>query len=84
VEFRRFNVQQGYDRTGVPTDMVSLESVVRMSFSNPSRHYGAFVSGATVGLSYLPRPIAHGQVNKNNGYCFQRKLKNVHSSIMLM
>ncbi|KAG0616096.1 hypothetical protein M758_5G090000 [Ceratodon purpureus] len=62
VEFRRFNVHQGYDRTGVPTDMVSLESLVKLSFSNPSKHYGAFVSGATVGLSYLPRPIAHGQV----------------------
>lgn len=62
MEFRRFNVLQGYDRTGVPTDMVSLESMVRLAFYNPSKHYGAFVSGADVGLSYLPRPIAHGQV----------------------
>lgn len=64
VEFRRFTIQEGYDRTGVPTAMVSLESMVRLSFSNPSKHYGAFVSGATVSLSYLPRPIAHGQVHK--------------------
>ncbi|XP_024398380.1 uncharacterized protein [Physcomitrium patens] len=62
VEFQSFNVMQGYDRTGVPTDMVNLDATVKLSVNNPSKYYGAFVSAPAVHLSYLPRSIAHSQV----------------------
>jgi hypothetical protein len=65
MEFQKFHVMRGYDRTGVPTVMVSLQSMVQLSFRNPSKHYATLVSPtSSVTFSYLPRQLAHGQVPK--------------------
>lgn len=64
VEFRKFHVMQGYDRTGVPTEILSLQSMVHLTFRNPSKHYATLVSpSSSITFSYLPRQLAHVQVN---------------------
>ncbi|CAK9855308.1 unnamed protein product [Sphagnum jensenii] len=63
VEFRKFHVMQGYDRTGVPTEILSLQSMVHLTFRNPSKHYATLVSpSSSITFSYLPRQLVHVQV----------------------
>lgn len=36
IVFEKFNIQAGMDNTGVPTDMLSLNSTVKISYRNPA------------------------------------------------
>ncbi|PON61521.1 Late embryogenesis abundant protein [Trema orientale] len=64
IVFRRFNIQAGNDRTGVPTDMLSLNSTVRMLYKNPGTFFGVHVTSTPLELHYYELKVASGQMKK--------------------
>ncbi|XP_073313754.1 uncharacterized protein [Primulina huaijiensis] len=62
ILFENFNVQAGMDSTGVPTDMLSLNSTVRIFYRNPSTFFGVHVSATPLELHYFDLKVASGQV----------------------
>lgn len=64
VVFRSFNLQAGNDPTGVPTDMLSLNSTVKIFFKNPSTFFGVHVSSTPLELHYYQLRIASAQVRR--------------------
>ena len=55
-------VQSGNDGTGVPTDMLSLNSTVRILYRNPATFFGVHVTSTPLLISYYQLAIASGQV----------------------
>ncbi|KAL5561285.1 hypothetical protein UlMin_031032 [Ulmus minor] len=64
IVFRSFNVQQGNDRTGVPTDMLSLNSTVRILYINPGTFFGVHVTSTPFELFYYQLKVASGRMNE--------------------
>lgn len=62
IVFENLNVQSGNDGTGVPTDMLSLNSTVRMLYRNPATFFGVHVTSTPLQLSYYQLTLASGQV----------------------
>ncbi|KZV16307.1 hypothetical protein F511_28777 [Dorcoceras hygrometricum] len=62
ILFENFNVQAGMDSTGVPTDMLSLNSTVKIFYRNPSTFFGVHVSATPLELHYFDLKVASGQV----------------------
>ncbi|KAJ7296794.1 hypothetical protein O6H91_Y098700 [Diphasiastrum complanatum] len=62
MEFQRLGIGAGSDATGVPTEVINLESRVDMTFRNPSKYFKMFSSPINLQLSYLGVPIASGRV----------------------
>ncbi|GJV22641.1 hypothetical protein Tco_1375336 [Tanacetum coccineum] len=58
--FDNFNVQSGMDATGVPTDMLTLNSTVRIFFRNPATFFGVHVSVSPVEIHYFQLKLASG------------------------
>ena len=61
--FHNFNNQAGMDRTGVPTDMLTLNSTVRIFYRNPATFFGVHVSSTPVELHYYQLKVATGYVS---------------------
>ncbi|KAG4966878.1 hypothetical protein JHK87_032529 [Glycine soja] len=57
-------VQSGNDGTGVPTDMLSLNSTVRILYRNPATFFGVHVTSTPLLISYYQLAIASGQMQK--------------------
>lgn len=51
------------DKTGVPTDMLSLNSTVRIFYRNPATFFGVHVSSTPVEIYYDQLKIASGHVS---------------------
>ncbi|ESW03576.1 hypothetical protein PHAVU_011G025200 [Phaseolus vulgaris] len=64
IVFENLNVQSGNDGSGVPTDMLSLNSTVRMVYRNPATFFGVHVTSTPFQLSYYQLAIASGQMHK--------------------
>ncbi|XP_010266959.1 PREDICTED: uncharacterized protein LOC104604355 [Nelumbo nucifera] len=64
IAFERFNIQAGMDDSGVPTDMLSLNSTVKIWFRNPATFFGVHVSSTPLDLYYYQLKIASGHMNK--------------------
>ncbi|QCD88801.1 uncharacterized protein LOC114168714 [Vigna unguiculata] len=62
--FENLNVQSGNDGSGVPTDMLSLNSTVRIVYRNPATFFGVHVTSTPLQLSYYQLAIASGQMRK--------------------
>ncbi|GKV34777.1 hypothetical protein SLEP1_g43122 [Rubroshorea leprosula] len=62
--FENFYVQAGSDQSGVPTDMLSLNSTVKISFTNPATFFTFHVTATPWELSYFQLKVASGQMNK--------------------
>ncbi|KAK2989653.1 hypothetical protein RJ640_026889 [Escallonia rubra] len=62
--FEYFNVQSGMDRSGVPTDMLTVNSTVRISFRNPAKFFGVHVTATPLELHYYQLKLATGHVEK--------------------
>ncbi|GLT96857.1 hypothetical protein SLE2022_144520 [Rubroshorea leprosula] len=62
--FENFYVQAGSDQSGVPTDMLSLNSTVKISFTNPATFFTVHVTATPWELSYFQLKVASGQMNK--------------------
>ncbi|CAJ1933921.1 unnamed protein product [Sphenostylis stenocarpa] len=64
IVFENLNVQSGNDGSGVPTDMLSLNSTVRIMYRNPATFFGVHVTSTPLELSYYQLAIASGQMHK--------------------
>lgn len=60
--FKDFTVQAGMDGTGVPTDMLSLNSAVRILYKNPGTFFGVHVTSTPMELHYYQLRVASGQM----------------------
>lgn len=57
-----FYIGMGPDFTGVPTNMFTLNSSLRLSIYNPATFFGIRVSSTPVNLIYSDVIVATGQV----------------------
>ncbi|PIA32912.1 hypothetical protein AQUCO_04300097v1 [Aquilegia coerulea] len=64
IVFKSFNVQSGSDRTGVPSEMLTLESTVKMLCRNPATFFKVHVSASPLQLQYLYFPLASGEMEE--------------------
>ncbi|KAK7312193.1 hypothetical protein VNO77_35877 [Canavalia gladiata] len=64
IVFENLNVQSGNDGTGVPTDMLSLNSTVRILYRNPGTFFGVHVTSTPLQLTYYQLALASGQMQK--------------------
>uniref|UniRef100_A0A2P2JHL7 Uncharacterized protein MANES_04G068700 n=1 Tax=Rhizophora mucronata TaxID=61149 RepID=A0A2P2JHL7_RHIMU len=62
--FENFNVQAGNDVSGVPTDMLSLNSTVKIRYRNPATFFAVHVTSTPLELYHYQLKIASGQVKK--------------------
>ncbi|XP_073126488.1 uncharacterized protein [Henckelia pumila] len=63
ILFENFNVQAGMDNSGVPTDMLSLNSTVKIFYRNPSTFFGVHVTSTPLQLYYFDLKVASGQMS---------------------
>ena len=56
-------VQAGSDSTGVATDMVSMNSTVKLTFRNTATFFGVHVTSTPLDLSYSKITVASGTVS---------------------
>ncbi|XP_030523035.1 uncharacterized protein LOC115735780 [Rhodamnia argentea] len=64
VVFESFNVQAGNDPSGVPTDMLTLNSTVRIVYRNPATFFGVHVTSSPLDLHYFQLKLASGHMKK--------------------
>ncbi|CAH1414346.1 unnamed protein product [Lactuca virosa] len=64
IVFDNFNVQSGMDATGVPTDMLTLNSTVRIFYRNPATFFGVHVTVTPLEIHYYQLKLASGHVKK--------------------
>ncbi|RDX84878.1 hypothetical protein CR513_34006 [Mucuna pruriens] len=64
IVLENLNVQSGNDGSGVPTDMLSLNSTVRILYRNTATFFGLHVTATPLHLSYYQLAIASGQMHK--------------------
>lgn len=61
---RDLNVQAGNDLSGVPTDMMSLNSTIRILYRNPSTFFAVHVTASPILLHYSNLLLSSGQMEK--------------------
>ncbi|KAK9284146.1 hypothetical protein L1049_023314 [Liquidambar formosana] len=64
ITFDRFVIQAGADSTGVATDMVSMNSTVKLTYRNTATFFGVHVTSTPLDLSYSQLNVATGTINK--------------------
>ncbi|XP_061362442.1 uncharacterized protein LOC133306176 [Gastrolobium bilobum] len=64
IVFENLYVQSGNDGSGVPTDMLSLNSTVRILYTNPATFFGVHVTSTPLQLSYYQLTLASGQMQQ--------------------
>ncbi|XP_076934709.1 uncharacterized protein LOC143601097 [Bidens hawaiensis] len=62
--FDNFNVQSGMDATGVPTDMLTLNTTVKIFYRNPATFFGVHVTVTPIQIHYYQLNLASGHVKK--------------------
>ncbi|KAJ4826913.1 hypothetical protein Tsubulata_006143 [Turnera subulata] len=62
--FENFNIQAGNDNSGVPTDMLSLNSTVKIHYRNPATFFAVHVTSTPLELYYYQLKLASGQMKK--------------------
>lgn len=62
--FENFNVQSGMDATGVPTDMLTLNSTIKIFYRNPATFFGVHVTASPLEIHYFQLKLASGHVKK--------------------
>ncbi|CAA3005096.1 Late embryogenesis abundant [Olea europaea subsp. europaea] len=63
IAFQNFNVQAGMDGTGVPTDMLTLNSTVKILYRNPATFFGVHVTSKPLEFHYYDLKLASGYVS---------------------
>ncbi|XP_027361348.1 uncharacterized protein LOC113869292 [Abrus precatorius] len=64
IVFENLNVQSGNDGSGVATDMLSLNSTVRILYRNTATFFGVHVTCTPLELSYYQLALASGQMQE--------------------
>lgn len=80
ITFEHFSIQAGSDSTGVATDMISVNSTVKMIYRNTGTFFGVHVTSTPVDLSYYEITIASGTVKKF--YQSRKSQRSVAISVM--
>ncbi|XP_019165209.1 PREDICTED: uncharacterized protein LOC109161324 [Ipomoea nil] len=62
MKFEQFNIQAGIDGTGVQTDMLTLNSTVKIFYRNPATFFGVHVTATPLELYYYKLKIASGHM----------------------
>ncbi|CAI9769779.1 unnamed protein product [Fraxinus pennsylvanica] len=62
IAFENFNVQAGMDGTGVPTDMLTLNSTVKILYRNPATFFGVHVTSSPLEFHYYDLKLASGHM----------------------
>lgn len=76
--FENFNVQAGNDASGVPTDMLTLNSTVRILYRNPATFFAVHVTSTPLEIHYFQLRLASGQMKKfTQSRKTQRKITTV-------
>ncbi|XVF39911.1 hypothetical protein PTKIN_Ptkin01aG0070900 [Pterospermum kingtungense] len=63
IKFEQFKIQAGSDFTGVATDMITMNSTVKMIYRNTGTFFGVHVTSTPLDLSYSQITIASGTVS---------------------
>ncbi|MBA0798051.1 hypothetical protein Gohar_008688, partial [Gossypium harknessii] len=63
IRFEQFKIQAGSDFTGVATDMITMNSTVKMIYRNTGTFFGVHVTSTPLDLSYAQITIASGTVS---------------------
>ncbi|WOH02851.1 hypothetical protein DCAR_0522241 [Daucus carota subsp. sativus] len=64
IKMETFVIQAGSDGTGVATDMVTMNSTVKLVFRNTASFFGVHVASTPVDLSYSQITLASGAIKK--------------------
>lgn len=64
IKFESFVIQAGSDNTGVATDMVTMNSTVKLTFRNTATFFGVHVTSTPLDLSYSEITIGSGAIKK--------------------
>ncbi|KAI4326093.1 hypothetical protein MLD38_031440 [Melastoma candidum] len=64
IVFEQFVIQAGVDHTGVTTEMVSMNSTVRLIFRNSATFFGLHVRSTPLELYYSELTVAAGNIDK--------------------
>ncbi|MBA0585658.1 uncharacterized protein LOC105797320 [Gossypium raimondii] len=64
IRFEQFKIQAGSDFTGVATDMITMNSTVKMIYRNTGTFFGVHVTSTPLDLSYAQITIASGTMKK--------------------
>nr|TKS07111.1 hypothetical protein D5086_0000116420 [Populus alba] len=64
VTFEQFRIQTGSDSTGVATDMISVNSTVRMTYRTKETFFGVHVTSTPMDLSYSEITLVPGSIKK--------------------
>lgn len=63
INFEHFKIQAGSDFSGVATDMITVNSTVKMIYRNTGTFFGVHVTSNPLDLSYSELTIASGAVS---------------------
>lgn len=80
ITFERFMVQAGSDETGVSTDMISMNSTVKLTYRNTATFFGVHVTSTPVALAYSQLNIGSGNMKKF--YQSRKSQRNVVITVM--
>ncbi|KAG8367080.1 hypothetical protein BUALT_Bualt16G0035500 [Buddleja alternifolia] len=64
ILFDRFIIQAGSDSSGVSTEMVTMNSTVKLVFTNTGTFFGVHVTSTPLDLSFSELTLASGTINK--------------------
>ncbi|KAK6130871.1 hypothetical protein DH2020_035389 [Rehmannia glutinosa] len=65
ITFERFVVQAGSDDSGVSTDMISMNSTLKLNFRNTATFFGVHVTSTPLALSYSQLTIGSGNQERD-------------------
>lgn len=63
ISYNEFGVQAGMDFSGVATEMVSMNSTVKLIFRNTGTFFGVHVTSTPLVLSFSQLTVATGTVS---------------------
>ncbi|KAJ7966603.1 Late embryogenesis abundant protein [Quillaja saponaria] len=64
IKFEHVQINAGSDSTGVATDMISLNSTVKLTYRNTGTFFGVHVTPTPLDLSYSEITVASGTIKK--------------------
>uniref|UniRef100_A0A5B7BL83 Late embryogenesis abundant protein LEA-2 subgroup domain-containing protein n=1 Tax=Davidia involucrata TaxID=16924 RepID=A0A5B7BL83_DAVIN len=64
ISFDQFVIHAGTDASGVATDMVTMNSTVKLIFRNTGTFFGVHVTSTSLDLSYYQLTLAAGTIKK--------------------
>lgn len=68
ITFEQFTVQAGSDFTGVATDMITVNSTVKLIYRNTGTFFGVHVTSTPLDLIYSQISVASGSVSRKNPF----------------